>query len=384
MADKPLIETGVDKLVALVNERTKISIPDASKELSVPKVVIEEWANFLEEKGIIDVSYKFATPYLVKRGVTKKDIQKKTKDFKEHREGFLRKIETTLSVIEKETAGLKDLKKSFEDVGKEVEEKVKAVQTDLDKLKEYERLKKEADNQIKEEQKKCQERLQNLDERVSEKQRFYKVLTEKIAGEELKLGEEKDRTSKLKAEQLEMIKRIDDIRKAIPLLESAMKIEEKVVDEEEDHISHLKKEATQLKSEIAASSKLIQNFVKTSEESSKRMEYIQVKILEKMKKESERTKTVEEDSSAIKLKFENFFNKKMQIDVLLDKINTDVEKLEGELLKLVDEATIIEMSMEAGTAKERIGELDKKYKEILKKKKVFEDEILKLYDIVKK
>ncbi|MBN1156767.1 hypothetical protein JXA85_04065 [Candidatus Woesearchaeota archaeon] len=384
MADKPLIETGVDKLVALVNEKTKISIPDASKELSVPKVVIEEWANFLEEKGVIDVSYKLTTPYLIKRGITKKDIRKKAKEFKEHREGFLRKIETTLSVIEKETAGLKDLKRSFEDVGKEVEEKVNAVQKDLDKLKEYERFKRDADNQIKEEQKKYQERIQNLNDKVAEKQRFYKVLTEKIAGEELKLGEEKDRTSKLKTEQQELIKRIDDIRKAIPALENAMKTEEKIVEGEELHISNLKKEAEKLKKEIINGSKFIQEFVRKSEESNKKMQEIQIGILEKMKKEKDKTKSSEEDISGIKLKFENFFNKKMQIDVLFDKINSDVEKLERELLKLVDEATIIEMSMEAGTAKERIGELDKKYKEILKKKKVFEDEILKLYDIVKK
>ena len=41
------------------------------------------------------------------------------------------------------------------------------------------------------------------------------------------------------------------------------------------------------------------------------------------------------------------------------------------------------MSMEAGTAKERIAELERKFKDILKKKKIFEEEILKLYDVIK-
>ena len=105
-----------------MNEKKRVSVVDASKELSVPKVVIEEWMNFLEEKGVIDVNYKLTTAYLVRKGITKKDIEKKTLEFKGHREGFLRKIESTVSVIERETAGLKNLKQSFDELSKDVED----------------------------------------------------------------------------------------------------------------------------------------------------------------------------------------------------------------------------------------------------------------------
>jgi chromosome segregation ATPase len=382
MGKEAIIETGVDKLVKLVNEKKKISIEEAAKELSVPKVVVEDWASFLEVKGIIDLNYKFTTPYIVKKGVTKKDIEKKAKEFKEHKEGFSRKVGATLSVIENETAGLKDLKKSFETLASEVEEKVKFVKKDLDKLNEYENLKRKADNQIKDEQRKCNDRIADLNKRVSDKQRFYKVLSEKISGEELKLGEEEDKFQKMKVQEDNMISKIEDIKKSLPIIEEMMKSEEKKVSEEKAKVVSLRKEADNLKKDIQSSTKYMQDVVKKSEESSRVIQEIQIKILEKMKKEAETSTGTE--TKKVAEKFEEFFSKKVKIDILMDKINSDIEKLQTELVKLVDEATIIEMSMEAGTAKEHIQELENKFRDIIKKKKVFEQEIVKLYDIIKK
>ena len=49
---KSIIETGVDKLVNLVNTSGRISSLDAAKELGVSSAVIMEWADFLEEEGL--------------------------------------------------------------------------------------------------------------------------------------------------------------------------------------------------------------------------------------------------------------------------------------------------------------------------------------------
>ena len=90
MADEPTakevanigtIRTGVDRLVELIERRKRISLKDAATELAVPRIVIEEWVNFLEEKEIIKIEYKLTTPYLVKKDVTTKDVEKKTKEF---------------------------------------------------------------------------------------------------------------------------------------------------------------------------------------------------------------------------------------------------------------------------------------------------------------
>ena len=73
-----VIETGVDGLIRLVNDKNKISVADAAKELNVPIKTIEQWMDFLVEEEKIGVEYKFTTPYLYKlekEESTKKDVK---------------------------------------------------------------------------------------------------------------------------------------------------------------------------------------------------------------------------------------------------------------------------------------------------------------------
>jgi predicted ArsR family transcriptional regulator len=76
------INTAVDSLVKLVQRKGTISVEDAAKELSIPSPIVNEWAVFLEEEGIVGIEYKFATPYITykrKEQVyqTEKDLIKK-------------------------------------------------------------------------------------------------------------------------------------------------------------------------------------------------------------------------------------------------------------------------------------------------------------------
>ena len=48
-----IIETGVDKLVSLINAKGRVSSQDAAIQLGVSTIVIMEWADFLEEEGIL-------------------------------------------------------------------------------------------------------------------------------------------------------------------------------------------------------------------------------------------------------------------------------------------------------------------------------------------
>ena len=64
-----IIETGVDKLVSLVNTNGRVSSPDAASKLGVGTNVIMEWADFLEEEGIISIEYKFTKPFLIARKI---------------------------------------------------------------------------------------------------------------------------------------------------------------------------------------------------------------------------------------------------------------------------------------------------------------------------
>src|SRR3989338_7836244 len=109
-----IIETGVDKLVNLINEKGRISSFDAAKDLGVSNTVVMEWADFLEEEGIISIEYKFTKPFLIPRKLGKKEVQEKAKEFSGKKDVFVRKAEVSLSFLEKESGKLKTLKDEFD------------------------------------------------------------------------------------------------------------------------------------------------------------------------------------------------------------------------------------------------------------------------------
>ena len=94
-----IIETGVDKLVNLIKERGKISIPDAAKQLGTSTQVVGEWADFLEEEGIISIQHTLTKPYLVERKLTKKEVESKAKEFEGKKDVFVRKAEVTVNFL---------------------------------------------------------------------------------------------------------------------------------------------------------------------------------------------------------------------------------------------------------------------------------------------
>ena len=145
-----VIETGVDRLVNLVDEKGRVSSADAAKELGVSTTVVMEWADFLEEEGVIKVEYKFTKPYLIARKLAKKDVQEKAKEFSGKRDVFVRKAEVSLSFLENESKKLKGLKEEFDRIKKELGIDLNSVKNELEELKNYEQLKLSLDRKVEE------------------------------------------------------------------------------------------------------------------------------------------------------------------------------------------------------------------------------------------
>jgi CBS domain-containing protein len=63
-------ETEIDKLLKLIEEREKITVGEASKELEVPAVKIRAWGKVLQEHGLIEMHYPiFGDIVLMKKKV---------------------------------------------------------------------------------------------------------------------------------------------------------------------------------------------------------------------------------------------------------------------------------------------------------------------------
>jgi predicted ArsR family transcriptional regulator len=58
------LTTGVDKLIELVREKKRISVPDAAKAMGISMDTVQSWVDFLVEEHLLGIEYKFTTPYI--------------------------------------------------------------------------------------------------------------------------------------------------------------------------------------------------------------------------------------------------------------------------------------------------------------------------------
>lgn len=77
------IQTDVDLLMKLIDQKKEISINEAATVLKISAGTVEAWATFLEEEGVIGIKYKLTTPYLISVVPTQTEIIKKVDDVEE-------------------------------------------------------------------------------------------------------------------------------------------------------------------------------------------------------------------------------------------------------------------------------------------------------------
>jgi hypothetical protein len=91
------ITTAVDSLVELINNKKRISLEAAAKELGLPENIINEWATFLEEEKVLEIEYQFTTPFLITK--TKEEVNEE--DYSRNVEIILRNLEIFLAQLTK-------------------------------------------------------------------------------------------------------------------------------------------------------------------------------------------------------------------------------------------------------------------------------------------
>ncbi|MFH1505770.1 MAG: hypothetical protein ABIE94_02165 [archaeon] len=119
------IETGVDKLLHIVNDRTEISLTKAANLLKVPKHIVDHWANSLEDAGLIISRLNWREKYLMSL-----DFYKQSTGFKKSFGRQIKAFYESTSVGEDEKAKKKR---------QEIEKKLEILDHKLDQLKNFEK-----------------------------------------------------------------------------------------------------------------------------------------------------------------------------------------------------------------------------------------------------
>ncbi len=377
------IETGVDKLVEIVSERKKIALEDASKELGVSKDVVREWAEFLDEEGLIGIEYSLSKTYLVEKRLTKHEVEKKSKEYEQKKEAFVRKVDTTLKQLEKETSGFEDIKRAYNSLKGDIGDEIDQVKHELDELKHYESLKQSIDQDIIQQKVDYEKMVDDVHRKLYAEEKRYEKLLHEIKGEEEKLTQEREESKTMEEKESSLQKRLAALKEVVDAIDGEIAGAGKSIADEEDRLARLHEIADTIQHDIQRKKEEeLDPLIKASKEHGEKILKVQDSILEKVRERKGTITTYEKQAQGIVDKFDTFFKKRMETEKLLNGLEQHKAEMAHELDGLKKKAIAFNLLSKETDIKKQMGELEKGYKEYDKKRSLFQDELGKLRDLI--
>ncbi|MFH1181602.1 MAG: hypothetical protein V1702_01465 [Candidatus Woesearchaeota archaeon] len=378
-----LITTGVDKLVQLIMQKKRISIDEAAKELSVPKVLIEEWADFLEEREVIGIDYKLAKPFLVYKEMSKQETNDLAKQFEGRREGFLRRVDSVLQNLEQESDGIRRLKLQFADMTKELELKLGHVKEELQTLEQYEQMKKEVDNCIADEEKKFEQKKANAARQIEMHKNAINRYLSFIEKTERSLSNEEKTARKIMESEALLERR---------LLEQASALQKKVEGDKGKiagvmgKISDFTELSKKLQADLERQKSCIEPLLNESRAYEQSISEIRQKFLTKVTGANRNLKLSlsSEDVKKVKEGFQRVFEKKDYAEKLINKLNSDLEGMKKEFRELSNEAMVVKLSTKSKKVADYVRDFEEKFNALDARKENFKKEVNTLSSVFKK
>ncbi len=376
------IETGVDKLVELVAQKKKVSLDDAAKELGVSKTVVQEWSDFLEEEGLIGVEYTLSKTYLVEKRLTKKEAQSKARQYDQKKEAFVRKVDSTLKQLERDTSGFEDIKRAYNALKDDIGDEIDQVKHELDELKHYESLKQSIDQDIIQQKLDYQKMVDDVHKKLYAEEKRYEKLLSEIKGEEEKITQEKDDFKSLDEKEGGLKKRLDALKEVIVGIDAELGDASKSITGEEDRLARLHEVALTIEKDLQRrQEEELKPLLKTSKEHGEKILGVQESIIKKVRERKDTITAYEKEGQDVVDKFDVFFKKRMETEKLL----LDLERRKGEMAHELDglkrKALAYDIANK-GEVKKHVAELEKGYKEFAKQKGGFQEQLGKLKRLV--
>ncbi len=376
------IETGVDRLVGLVQERKRLSLDDASKELGVSKQVVQEWAEFLEEEGLVGVEYTLSKTYLVERKVAKKDLERKEKEYEQKKEAFVRKVDTTLHQLEKESSGFEEIKTAYNALKEDIGDEIDQVKSELDELKHYETLKQSIDQDIIQQKVDYQKMVDDVHRKLYAEEKRYEKLLHEIKDEESKLETERESFKTLEEKEGSLKQRLEALKQVVSSIDAELGSTSKSITANEERLTRLHDIANDIEKEIRRKKEgELGGLVKVSKEHGDKILKVQDSIISKVQSRKDELTTVEKKSKDISDKFDAFFKKRMATEKLLNDLERQKAEMSHELDGLKRKALAFSL-LKGGDVSKHTLELEKGFNAFEQKRSGFKAELEKLRGLI--
>jgi chromosome segregation ATPase len=377
------IETGVDRLVELINQDKRISIEDAAKKLGISKVVIQEWADFLEEEKIISIEYKFSKTFLVQRRLTHEEVKEKEKEYSTEKDAFVRKVESSLKNLENDSLGLEKMKAEFDMLKKSIGEEMGSVKHEVAQLEKFEYLKKNLDKDIEKQVAEFQEILDKAHKEIDSESKKHQTLIEQIEIEKREVQLKEKRLQSLEEKEKELMARIQNIIDVSKELGRRVSEERGQVAVSENRIMELEKAVKEIEGGVRNKKDSIQPLLDKAKKHEEQILKVQQDILEKTRQKTEYIRSKVVEGSKVMTNFEKFFGRKTEIEALISEIDAEKKDLENQFRMLEKKALAFNLATKSDSVNSHIRELESDLEGISRKKSKFKEDLERLIKLIK-
>lgn len=375
------IETGVDKLVNLIKERKKVSVPEAAKLLGVSRTLIQEWSAFLEEEKIIDIDYVLTNTFLVKREVSEEDFKKKTIEFKNLKETFIRKIDTFLQIMDKDSSGVDKLKSDFDILKKELNIEVSKVKDELKELETYESLKQDIDKQIIEQQASYKKKVEEAHNKIISEEKSYEDIISSIDSERKNLTQEAKVVNSLEAQEDILMSKVNEINNLIKKIDQNVNIEKEKIDETKAKVKSLENSASNIIINLKKQKNFFQPLIDEGSKHEKKIIELQANLLKKVSLKKKSISEAADEGEKVLAKFNKYFDRKKELDEIFNRIEKDRADLNLEMNNLLKKSKLLQIT--GKDVDTHVDDLKSSMKRVDQKRNIFQDELTRLKSLIK-
>lgn len=377
------IETGVDKLVALVAREKKIEVGEAAKRLNVDTAVVQEWAEFLEEEGLVSIQFSLSKTFIVERRLSKDEVVTKDKEYEGRKEAFVRKVDAALKRLEDESAGFESIKKEYDNVKEHIGDEIEAVKEEIEQLRHYEGLKRSIDQDILKQRVEYQRTIDDIHSRLTAEEKRYDKIVGEIGSETKALEREHAEFGDIKREEQDLLKRIQALQDIIKTITTRLDSQSKSVSSHEDRLKTLRTLAEKLRQDLIEKRKReLEPMLKVSNDQAERIMRIQEDIVGKVKQNRDRMQDFEHQSKEISEKFERFFQRRLEIERLIKDTDASHGEIQEGLNELVRKAKAFDLTAKGASVQEHVRALEGQFKDIEHKRGAFTGKLERLRNYI--
>ena len=381
------IQTGVDKLVALVRQTNKISFKDAAKKLGVSPSTISEWANLLEEEGIIDINYKFTSPFLINKQLTKEEKKEKIQEFEEEKQIFDKRVDSATGYLNGLDEEIGKINSLFKDLEKHLSPRLKHIEGEIGELKKIEKEKEGLNESIVESKQNTLKKIQEINSHIlKEKQLYNKLCSEadkNVKKDKHTLKQQEDAAAKIKLQEDFFEKKLAQVRQLSETIQKQIEQSKENFGCSDKELCILKKKRGQLLKELEEEENNMKELIISNEKAEENLSKLQKDVFKKLEAKE---KEIEEEESNIKnlpSKFKEFLERKSEIVKIVNRLNQQELALKEELREIIQKAKILRLSLNSEEYKKQIAKLNERIDKFGKKKSFLDEEIKKLVKLLK-